>query len=150
MNKSDMLFALLRKSRTVLKDGITTNNDRKFLINIKYEYSKLDSSLRNLMRIMATDIDRFETVYGSDEVLSKVLLGTGTLEPKLIDTKTGTTFTIKQNSIDVDSITVFNDTNHKGFAVAFHCLIRAKKHLEETMIKHTKEQERLDILTEYR
>ena len=150
MNRSDMLFALLRKSSSVLREGITTTNDRKILIQIKYEYSKLDSTLRNLMRIMATDIDRFDTVNGSSEALCNVLLSKGNIQPQMIDTKTGTTFKILENSVVVDTVTAFSDSNHKGFVVAYNCLCRAKKHREETMAKHALEQVRLNALSEYR
>jgi hypothetical protein len=150
MKRLELLFAVLRKSKAVLKDYAIKDIDRQRVIKIKYEYSKLDSTLRNLMRIMAMEIDRFEIVdYSSDE-LALVLVGNSIRYPQLVDTKTGTTFTINQNCTVIKDVTAFTDFDHKAFVVAFASLVLAKERQSETMAKHAIAEQRLNALSEYR
>lgn len=150
MKRLELLFAVLRKSKAVLKDYAIKDADRQRVIKIKYEYSKLDSTLRNLMRIMAMEIDRFEIVDYTSEELALVLVGNSIRYPQLVDTKTGTTFTINQNCTVIEDVTAFSDFDHKAFVVAFASLVLAKERQEETMAKHAIAEQRLNALSEYR
>lgn len=158
MKKSDMLFALLRKS-TVLCELITNDNERNFLIDLKYQYSKLQPSIRNMIRIMATDIERFEMENSSIKSIAGVFENyhtsgeerpeTGQNHPVLIDTVTNNRFVILRNTINVNNIVVFKDDEHKAFVVAFGCLVRAKERQEKIIRENKIEQERLNILSEF-
>lgn len=150
MKRLELLFAVLRKSKAVLKDFSIKDADRNRVITIKYEYSKLDSTLRNLMRIMAIEIDRFEIVNLDKKQLPLVLIGDSIHYPQLVDTKTGTTFTINQNCTLIKDVTAFTDFDHKAFVVAFAALILAKERQTETMEKHAIAEQRLHALSEYR
>lgn len=150
MKRLELLFAVLRKSKAVLKDYVIKDAERNRVISIKYEYSKLDSTLRNLMRIMAMEIDRFDIVDYDSKELGLVLLGNSIRYPKLVDTKNGTTFTINQNCTVIENVTAFTDFDHKAFVVAFASLVLAKERQAETMAKHALAEERLNALSEYR
>ncbi|AFC21600.1 hypothetical protein GAP32_150 [Cronobacter phage vB_CsaM_GAP32] len=158
MKKSDMLFALLRKSK-VLKDIVKTTNDRKFLIELKYQYCKLSPSLRNMIRVMATDIDRFNFT-GDENSVAQVMNNyypitgnerteTGNGHPELIDTITGNRFKIFRNTIKSKDVIVFKEAEHEAFIVACGCLIRAKQREDEIIKKNAEEQKRLNILSEF-
>lgn len=158
MKKSDMLFAILRKSK-VLKDIVNTNEERKLLIEMKYEYCKLSPSLRNMIRVMATDIDRFDFI-GDEKAISLVYenyhlynmnekLETGNGNPELIDKITGNRFKIFRNEIKSNGIVVFKDMEHAAFVVACGCLFRAKQRQDEIIKKNVEEQRRLNILSDF-
>lgn len=158
MKKSDMLFALLRKS-AVLKECVQNNNDRTFLINLKYQYAKLQPTLRNMIRIMATDIDRFNMEHGTEKAVAAVLENyhnsgaerteTGSGHPVLVDTVTENRFVIMRNNIIVNGVVVFKDEEHLAFIVAFGCLARAKERQEKIIRDNAEEQRRLNILSEF-
>lgn len=158
MKKSDMLFALLRKS-AVLKDCVKNNNDRTFLINLKYQYAKLQPTLRNMIRTMATDIDRFNMEHGTEQAVVAVLNNyhnsgnerpeTGAGHPVLVDTVTENRFVIMRNTIVVNNVIVFKEEEHQAFIVAFGCLARAKERQEKIIRDNEEEQRRLNILSEF-
>lgn len=157
MKKSDILFALLRKSK-ILKEDIKTNNDRTFLISMKYQYSKLSSSLRNMIRIMATDIDRFE-ITGNIKSIEAVLENyhssgqerpeSGQSHPALVDNVSGNRFIIFRHDIKSNGVIVFKDEEHYAFIVACGCLFRAKERQDEILKQNAEEQKRLNILSEF-
>lgn len=158
MKKSDMLFALLRKS-AVLKEYVKDNNDRIFLINLKYQYAKLQPTLRNMIRTMATDIERFNMVNGTENAINAVLQNyhtsgaerpeTGVGHPVLVDTVTENRFVVLRNTIVVNDVVVFKDEEHQAFIVAFGCLARAKERQEKIIRDNEVEQRRLNILSEF-
>lgn len=158
MKKSDMLFALLRKS-AVLKDCVSTDTERKYLLNLKYQYSKLQPSLRNMIRIMATDVDRFNLINGEIATISSVLENyhlsgserpeNGVGHPALVDTITDNRFIIMRRTIMSNGVVVFKDEEHQAFVVAYGCLARAKIHQEKIIRENEIEQKRLNILSEF-
>ena len=75
MKKSDLLFALLRKSKNDLEEECASDYDRKFLINLKYEYAKLQPSLRNMIRVMASEIDRFTFKNATVKAFTQIIDG---------------------------------------------------------------------------
>lgn len=159
MKKSDLLFAMLRKSSTVLKSHSTTDSDRKFLIDIKYQYAKLQPTLRNMIRIMANEIERFSAYNESEESLTYTLENENEKfgahvskfgHPKLVDSTTGNEFVVYHTNIMSKDVVLFEGNDHKAFIVAFGCLIRAKARQKELLDEREREKIRMDILSEFR
>lgn len=154
MKKSEMFFAMLRKSKNVLKDYANCDNHRKFLINLKYRYAMLQPSLRNVLRMIANDINRFD--LEDSEFLSDILknmhreIPKKIFEPKLIDKENGKVFTISTGKILLDDVMVFEESEeYHAFVVAYHCLIIAKKREAEFIKERDVELKRLNSLSDY-
>lgn len=154
MKKSEMFFAMLRKSKNVLKEYAHCDNHRKFLINLKYRYAMLQPTLRNLLRIIASDINRFE--LQDEQYLSEVLKNMhrdnpkSIVEPKLIDSENGKVFTISTGKILLDDVMVFEESEEfHAFIVAYHCLIIAKQREAEFIKERDVELKRLNTLSDY-
>jgi 6-pyruvoyl-tetrahydropterin synthase len=159
MKKSDLLFAMLRKSSTVLKSHSTTDFDRKFLIDIKYQYSKLQPTLRNMIRIMANEIERFSAQCASDESFTSTLENEcekyGAIvskfgHPTLVDSITGNEFVVYHTNIMSKDVVLFEGNEHHAFIVAFGCLLRAQERQKELLDEREREKTRMDILSEFR
>ncbi|AQW88674.1 hypothetical protein pEaSNUABM50_00147 [Erwinia phage pEa_SNUABM_50] len=158
MKRSEVLFAILRKSKKVLEEFAVSNRQRKFIIEMKYNYSKLQPTLRNMMRIMATDIERFELLNEKNmkDVLENFhLSGMERPEcyieqhPALIDINTGKKFIIKREEIISGDVVVFKDAEHKAFIVAYNCLVLAKENQEIMIRTRDEEEKRQSVLSEY-
>lgn len=155
MKKSDLLFALLRKSKNVLEEECASDYDRKFLINLKYEYAKLQPSLRNMIRVMASEIDRFTfknaTVKAFTQIIDGEAESTSTNgKPTLIDKNSGNEFIVYNKVIMSNNVKIFEGTEHSAFIVAFGCLVRAQEHQTRLMKEREIEEQRLNILSEFR
>ena len=151
MKKSDLLFALLRKS-VLMKEYVNNDYYRKFVVNLKYEYAKLQPSLRNMIRVMASDIDRFSTHNVDKSTFNSALMGENfniNGHPAIVDNITNNRYIVKQDTITCNGTVVFKDSEHSAFIVAFGCLVRAKKHQEKIMQQNKEEQIRLNILSEF-
>lgn len=159
MKRSDLLFALLRKSNNVLKEESTSDDNRKFLINLKYQYAKLQPTLRNMIRVMATEIERFSfqnatvqaftsTIENSSEVHGAAVSQYG--HPTLIDNNSGNHFVVYHKSVMSNNVTIFEGDEHHAFIVAFGCLIRAQERQKRLMEERKIEEQRMDILSEFR
>ncbi len=159
MKKSDLLFALMRKSNNVLKEDIKTDTDRKFLIQLKYQYSKLQPTLRNMIRVMATDIDRFSSLYANTNSFTSTMENesekhgatvTKYGHPTLIDNNTGNRFVVYHTNVISNDVVIFEGTDHHAFIVAFGCLIRAQERQKRLMEEREIEEQRMNILSEFR
>lgn len=159
MKKSDLLFALLRKSNNVLKEDVKSDTDRKFLIQLKYQYSKLQPSLRNMIRVMATEIDRFSTSYANTNAFTATIENesekygadvTKYGHPTLIDNNTGNRFVVYHKNVMSEDVVIFEGQEHHAFIVAFGCLIRAQEHQKRLMKEREIEEQRMNILSGYR
>jgi len=158
MKTSDWFFALLRKSR-VLKNVILTDNDRQMLIHFKYEYSKLQPTLRKMIYVMADElsIDRFETENSSKQDLCNVLENYHQNVkiplnkcPVLIDTVSGNRFVITHDTIKVGDVVVFKENEHNAFVVAYGCLLRAKERQAKLIAERDEEERRMNVLSEFK
>ncbi|SOK58956.1 hypothetical protein [Yersinia phage fHe-Yen9-03] len=147
MKHSEILFAILRKSKNTLLDYVSSDYDRNFIIEMKYNYSKLESTLRNLMRLVATDIERFSVL--NENNLSNIIYKEDVTSPVLIDTLDNTVFIIKQDTIDIDDIVVFKENERLAFIVLYNCLILAKERQEEIIKIRDEENNRISILSKY-
>lgn len=155
MKKSEMFFAMLRKSKNVLKEYATSDNNRKFLINLKYRYAMLQPSLRNLASMVATDISRFEVedAENINEVLKNIHRETrkeNIAYPRLIDTKNNNVFIISNGVIMLGDVEVFSDSEEfHAFIILFNCLVLAKKREAEFIKERDIELTRLNSLSDY-
>lgn len=159
MKKSDLLFALLRKSNNVLKEDINTDTDRKFLIQLKYQYSKLQPMLRNMIRVMATDIERFSSSNANTNAFTSTMENESEKHganvskyghPTLIDNNTGNRFVVFHKNVMSNDVVIFEGTEHHAFIVAFGCLIRAQERQKRLMEEREIEEQRMGILSEFR
>lgn len=157
MNKSTLLFPLIRKSKNVLKNFSNSDNNRNFLIDLKYQFSKLDPSFRNLIKVMAIDISRF-TLHNEDAVkeilYNKIRTNPKTYDsrslPYMIDKKTNKKFIIYTHYVSVDNETTFeSDNEYFCFISAFMCLIDAKTTEEENIQERDKELKRQKLFSDY-
>lgn len=159
MKKSDLLFALLRKSNNVLKEDINTDTDRKFLIQLKYQYSKLQPMLRNMIRVMATDIERFSSSNANTNAFTSTMENESEKHganvskyghPTLVDNNTGNRFVVFHKNVMSNDVVIFEGTEHHAFIVAFGCLIRAQERQKRLMEEREIEEQRMGILSEFR
>lgn len=159
MKKSDLLFAILRKSNNVLKEDVKTDDDRKFVIHMKYQYSKLQPTLRNMIRVMATEIDRFSSSNATIQAFTSTIeneseqSGSNVSKyghPTLIDNNTGNHFIVYHKNVMSNNVVIFEGTDHHAFIVAFGCLIRAQEHQKRLLKEREIEEKRMDILSEFR
>lgn len=155
MKKSEMFFAMLRKSKNVLKEYSTSDEERKFLINLKYRYAMLQPSLRNLATMVATDISRFDVEYAENvnEVLKNMHRNTRKDNidyPRLIDTKNNNVFIISDGNIILGDVVVFSDSEEfHAFIILFNCLVLAKQREAEFIKERDIELARLNSLSDY-
>lgn len=155
MKQCEIFFALLRKSTNVLKDEISDDSQRKLILNLKYRYSMLQPILRNLLRMMATDISRFEII--NEELLDDVLQNKYRDNPKVFveypqvkDTENNKMFTIYSSHIDLDGVTVFNESEEfHAFIVVYYSLVLAKEREAEFIRERDIEMKRVDTLSDY-
>lgn len=159
MKKSDLLFAILRKSNNVLKEDVKTDTDRKFLIQLKYQYSKLQPMLRNMIRVMATDIERFSSTNANTNAFTATMENENEKHganvskyghPTLIDNNTGNRFVVYHKNVMSNNVVIFEGTEHHAFIVAFGCLIRAQERQKRLMEEREIEEQRMNILSEFR
>lgn len=158
MSSTEVLFALLRKSHTVLKGNCPCDKQRKLILEMKYQYSKLQPTLRNLMRFMATEVERFSIL--NENNISKVLLNNHpsgnrrpeinlTSHPRMVDEISGTVFIICRDDIIANDIMAFQGIEHQAFIVAYSALVKAKNCQDEIIKKRDAEIKRLNVLSDY-
>jgi hypothetical protein len=126
---------------------------------MKYHYSTLQPMLRNMIRIMATEIDRFSsanaTIQAFTSTIESIHEASGSNSsryghPTLIDNNTGNQFIVYHTNVMSNNVVIFEGTDHHAFIVAFGCLIRAQEHQKRLMKEREIEEKRMNILSEFR
>ncbi len=126
---------------------------REDIIELKYQYSKLRSELRNMLKTMANDIERFELinsehyrtfVYGMSNISHK-----HTFKPSIVDKVSGKVFDLTETEVQVNGVSVFSGDELHVLVLFFGCLMRAKKNQDYAISEFKKEEEIKNILSEF-
>lgn len=150
MTLTELFFALMRKSSNILKDYAITDKHRKNIINMKCSIASRDPALYKLVKLMATDPDRFE-ISSYANIPRQLENGDvyGSAFPKVTDKVTDLEFFIRKNSIDCKNIDIFTGEDHSAFIAMVIGLNKVKIRTEQFMVQRKKQTLRNDVLSNY-